>query len=411
MKIVEQLIFIILAFVFFINIFYKMIKENDTNYVGILILGAIGIALNFIEVFAKTNLGIVITMLKYIVAILIPVSVIILEKKEIPLIQVLNVLKAKIYLKIGNNKKAKEQLIKLVTKYPTNYIGHKMLAEIYELEGGMRKAIDEYVQAIDANKKDYDSYFKIAELLNNLQKQDEAKEMLFSLLSKKPEYYKATELLGEILIEKEMYKEVANIYQDALKYHPMDYDINYNLGLVYTMLNDFKSAKICYEKAAEINSLCYHSKYYLAQIALIFKEIDEAEKYFIEAIEDEELSAESYFQLSKISMMKGDKENAIKYAKIAIDIDASKVVPKIKKDPIFIPVIAKIPMPFNFEIKDYKTIFTEKELKAKNHLDDMFEITSSLSYDDIGLLKKEAQQNYEKFIEQDDFYNENQRDF
>lgn len=136
-----------------------------------------------------------------------------LDKKGIPLIQILNVLKAKIYLKLGNNKKAKEQLINLVTKYPENYIGHKMLAEIYELEGGMRKAIDEYVQAIDANKQDYDSYFKIAELLNNLEKPDEAAEMLFNLLNKKPDYYKATELLGDILISKDMYKETVNVYQ------------------------------------------------------------------------------------------------------------------------------------------------------------------------------------------------------
>ena len=104
-----------------------------------------------------------------------------LDKKGIPLIQILNVLKAKIYLKLGNNKKAKEQLINLVTKYPENYIGHKMLAEIYELEGGMRKAIDEYVQAIDANKQDYDSYFKIAELLKNLENPEEPAEMIYNI--------------------------------------------------------------------------------------------------------------------------------------------------------------------------------------------------------------------------------------
>ena len=48
----------------------------------------------------------------------------------------------------------KETLINLVTKDPSSYIGHKMLAEIYEAEGGMRKAIDEYVKVIDIQKKD-----------------------------------------------------------------------------------------------------------------------------------------------------------------------------------------------------------------------------------------------------------------
>ena len=229
--ILEQLIFTILAFGIFVYMFFKMIRENDTNYIGVLIIEAIGISLNFIKVLKKIQLGPFFTIIKYILAIILPITIMMLDKKGIPLIQILNVLKAKIYLKLGNNKKAKEQLINLVTKYPENYIGHKMLAEIYELEGGMRKAIDEYVQAIDANKQDYDSYFKIAELLNNLEKPDEAAEMLFNLLNKKPDYYKATELLGDILISKDMYKEAVNVYQNALKYNPLNVEIQFRYSI------------------------------------------------------------------------------------------------------------------------------------------------------------------------------------
>ena len=263
-----------------------------------------------------------------------------------------------------------------------------MLAEIYESEGGMRKAIDEYVQAIDINKKDYDSYFRVAELLNNLDKTDESAEMLFNLLEKKPEYYKATELLGDILIAKEMYKEAVNIYQNALRYNPTSYEINYNLGIAYTMLNDFQNARVCYEKAAELNSLLYNAKYSLAEIALIYKELEEAEKYFMQAVEDEELAADSYYELSKISMIKGDKDTAIKFANIAIDIDSEKIVPKIKSDPIFIPIMTKMAIPFNLQKAQVKEKLEEKEIKAKTHLEDMFEITRNLSYDDIRLLKK-----------------------
>lgn len=410
--ILEQLIFTILAFGIFVYMFLKMFKENDTNYIGILIVEAIGISLNFVEVLKKIEFGPFLTIIKYILAILIPIAIMILDKKQIPLIQILNVLKAKIYLKLGNNKKAKEQLINLVSKYPENYVGHKMLAEIYELEGGMRKAIDEYVQAIDANKQDYDSYYKIAELLNNLEKPEEAAEMLFNLLNKKPDYYRATELLGDILISKEMYKEAVNVYQNALKYSPLSFEINYNLGIAYTMLNDFQNAKICYERAAEINSLSYNSKYSLAEIALIYKELEEAEKHFMEALDDEELSADSYYELSKIAMIKNDKDKAIQYANVAIDIDAAKVVPKIKKDPIFIPVIARISMPFNINAnEEIEHKLTEKELMAKEHLEDMFDITRNLSYADIKLLKKEQEGIKTKSIEENQNENQNQRDF
>ena len=129
----------------------------------------------------------------------------------------------------------------------------------------------------------------------------------------------------------------------------------------------------------------------------------------MEALEDEELSADSYYELSKIAMIKKDKDKAIQFANIAIDIDASKVVPKIKKDPIFIPVIARISIPFNINSnEDIKHKLTEKELIAKEHLEDMFEITRNLSYADIKLLKNEERK-VQKDIEENQ--NENQRDF
>lgn len=388
----EQLIFTVISLAIFVYTFFKMIRKNDTSYVIILILEAIGIALNFIEFAFTIKLNIVLDIAKYVLSILVPIIAIILETRGITLLEIINITKAKFYLAIGNDKKAKEALIKLITKMPNSYKGHKLLAELYEKEGGMRKAIDEYVQAIDINKKDYNSYYKVAELLDNLGKKDEAAEMLFNLLNIKPEMYKATVLLGDILIEKERYKDAANIYQEALRFNPMSYDLNYNLGIVYTMLNDFQNAKICYEKAAQINSLAYNCKYALAEIALIYKDLEEAERRFLEAIEEEELSADGYFELAKIYLIKGDKDTAIKYTNTAIDINSKKIVEKVKKDTIFIPIMARISIPFNLENnlnEDEKVAkLQEKDVKAKEHLEEMVDITRHLSYNDIKLLKK-----------------------
>ena len=391
--IVEQFIFTIVSLAIFVYMFFKMIKNNDTSYIVILILEAIGIGLNFLGFALYIELNMLLNILKYVLSIVIPGIVIIIEMRGMTLIEILNIARARIYLTIGNDKKAKEALLKLVSKVPDSYKGHKMLAEVYEKEGGMRKSIDEYVQAIDINKKDYESYYKVAELLNHLDKKDEATEMLFNLLNKKPDMYKATELLGDILISKEMYKEAVNVYQDALKYNPVSYEINYNLGIAYTMLNDFQNAKICYEKAAQINSMLYNAKYSLAEIALIYKDLEEAEKRFLETIEEDELSADAYYELSKISLMKGDKETAIKYVNTAIDIASKKIVEKVKKEPLFIPIMARISIPFNLEDQEEKEAkLTEKEIKAKEHLEEMVDITRHLSYNDINLLKKNAKE-------------------
>lgn len=397
--IIEQFVFTVISLAIFVYMFFKMIKNNDTSYIVILILEAIGIAINFLGFSLFIELNMFLNLLKYVLSIVIPGIVIILEKRGMTLIEIINITRARFYLSMGNDKKAKEALLNLVSKVPDSYKGHKMLAELYEKEGGMRKAIDEYVQAIDINKKDYESYYKVAELLNQLDKKDEATEMLFNLLDKKPDMYKATELLGDILISKEMYKEAVNIYQEALKYNPVSYEIHYNLGIAYTMLNDFQNAKICYEKAANINSLLYNAKYSLAEIALIYKDLEEAEKRFLQAIEEEELSADAYYELAKIYLIKGDKETAINYANTAIDIDARRIVDKIRKEPLFIPVIARVSIPFNLDIqeeKDHK--LTQKEIKAKEHLEEMVDITRHLSYNDINLLKKNVKENNTKNI-------------
>ena len=390
---IEQLIFAVITLGIFAYFFYNIIKNNDTSYVTVIILQALALILNFFEVIFKIKISWIFVIIKYIIGIFIPVAIMILEKYDIPFTEIIDITKANIYLKFGDNKRAKQALIHLVTKYPENYQGHKRLAEIYENEGGMRKAIDEYVQAIDIHKRDYDSYFRVAQLLNDFEKQDEAAEMLTNLLKKKPDYCEASLLLGDILFQQEMYKEATSVYQEALKHDPTNYDLYYNLGIAYTMLNDFENAKICYEKAADINHLLYNAKYSLAEIALIYKEI-EAQKYFMQVIEDEELAPDAYFELAKIELIKGNKDTAIQYANTAIDANAKKIVPKIKNEPMFIPILAKITIPFNLEDQEEKeeeAKISKKGIKAKEHLEKMFEITKQLGYTDIEMLNRNKQ--------------------
>ena len=47
---IEKIIFNLIAFSLFIIIFFKIIRKNDTNYIGLLILQAIGITISFIEI-------------------------------------------------------------------------------------------------------------------------------------------------------------------------------------------------------------------------------------------------------------------------------------------------------------------------------------------------------------------------
>lgn len=380
MVIAEKIIFSILAFYLFIIMFFKMIKKNDTIYIAVLVMQAIGIAINFIEIVFSLKFNIFAKILIYLISIIIPLTIIIAEIKGKNIAERLKLLIVKCALKFNKTKYAKKALLELIEKYPNSYGAHKLLAEIYEKEGGMRKAIDEYVNAVDLNKKDYDSYYKIPVLLKELGKKEEARVMLEDLLSKKPDYLNATILLGDVYCELEQYKEALNVYSNGLKYSPNDYDLLYSMGIAYTMLNDFQNAKICYEKAATINNLLYKAYYNIAQINLISNEFDEAEQYFTRTLEDKELEADAYYNLGKIYMLRGDCENAIKFVNLAIQLDNNYI--KIATDEtIFMPVVSRFNIPAIDEedIVKKEISLTPKEKEAKEHLERTYNVVDMLN--------------------------------
>lgn len=330
----ENIIFSLLAFSLFIIVFFKIIKKDDTNYIILLILQGIGIAIIFFEIRLGIKANLFFRVLRYILSIILPMLVIFLEFKDINFSEILSVGIANFLVLIGDTKGAKAILSKMVEKYPDSYYGHKLLAVIYEKEGGMRKAIDEYVTAIDIKKNDYNSYYKISELLRDLGKKDEAIEMLEKLVRNKPDMYEASCLLGDMLCEQERFKEAASVYESALKFRPTDYELYYNLGIVYTRLNDFQMAKDMYERAASINHKLWGAKYNLGQLALIEKEYNLAEQYFKESLYDKNLEAMSYYQLARIYAGRGEKDRALEFLNKSIELD-HRLLKKASKEKVF----------------------------------------------------------------------------
>ena len=375
---IERMIFNILAFLLFILMFFKMVKKNDSNYIAFLVIQALGIAISFLELMVGKVEWTIWKAFSYLISVVLPIVFFYYDSKNVNIIESFYIAIIKMTLLMNKQSKAKKQLLNLIDKYPESYLGHKLLAEIYEKEGGMRKAIGEYVKAIDIHKEDYESYYKIAELLNNFEQKDEAINMLNNLIKIKPDYKEASELLGTLLIEEERFKEAINVYMEALRYRPNDYELYYNLGIAYTRVNDFKSAKMAYEKAATINHLTYKASYSLGQISLIYNDIEAAEKYFTQALYGEEVEAMAYFELSKIYMLKKDKEKAILFLNKAIELD-EVYVKKLDEELIFIPIRAYIETKPNGDKKVVEKHLSSIEQKAKEHLENTYNVVEKLS--------------------------------
>ncbi len=200
---IEKIMISLIAFLLFFYVFiFKLIKKNDTTYLVVLIIQAVGILLNFVHILFNIFSEIAFKLIIYVLCIIVPLAILILENKGVNFSEIILTLTSRMFLSFGNRKKAKECLFNLVSKYDKSYRGHKMLAEIYEKEGGMRKAIDEYVKVLDIKGNDYNSYFKISELLNDLGKKDESIQMLKELVKKKPELCKASKALRRFINRK-----------------------------------------------------------------------------------------------------------------------------------------------------------------------------------------------------------------
>lgn len=377
---IEEIIFSVISFVLFSYVFiFKLIKKNDTTYLVILLAQAIGILLNFIHILFNALTGLEFKVACYLLCIIIPGAILILETKNFNFSEFLYIGISKMLILAKKRRTAKDILLKLVSKYNNSYLGHKMLAEIYEEEGGMRKAIDEYIKLLDLKNNNYKSYFKISKLLIDLEKKDEAIEMLSTLLHKKPELYEPCKMLGDLLIDKCKFKEAINVYIKGIKYNPENADLYYNIGIAYARINEFSTAKKCFEKATELNNSLYNAYYRLGQIALLYRDIDIAEKYFLQAIYDE-TEVKSYYQLAKIYMIKNKKDKAAMFINKALEMDIS-YYEKIKIEPIFLPIKQLIQKPENIEEQN-PIIESKKEKEISEYLDDTYNLTRVLNQKD-----------------------------
>ena len=400
--IIERIIFNVLAFGFFVIVFLKMIKKNDSNYIYVLATQALGIAIGFIGLIFRINLPVVVIILTYIISILAPIAIILLERKGLYLSEIIYLNIAKHYYKKNNNEKAKQALMKGTDKFLNSYLLHKELALVCEKMGEKQIAVDEYLRSSEINISDYDLKIKTANALNSADRSKEAEIILYDLLRKQPENLDAAISLGNILYEKENYKEAINVYLQSLNYNPNEYDLYYNLGMIFTLLNDFQTAKEYYEKAAQLNSLLFHAKYNLGQIALLYNELDEAENYFTECINEEDIVDEVYYYLSYVSILKGDKESAIQYLNTAVE-DNIELYEKACKENVFKLIINKIKKPSN-TAKQRKKV-TQKEKQAMKHLEKTCEVVGNLNQNDIKAIrhlrekeKKQQRQEQEELL-------------
>ena len=360
------------AIALFTITFIKMLNKNSSNYIYLLIMEFIGIFISFIFLFLGKQNNIIENTIIFIFSVFIPSVIFILEKKFVDFDEIVDAMAMKL-----KKEYSKEELLSIVSKKPRSFIAHKKLAEYYEKNNEKEKALDEYYKLINLKPNEYNTYINIAQIQYELKNTNEAIATLQEALKEKPDFYDGSMLLGSILYENEKFKEALLVYNNILKYKPQEYNIYYCLGMTHTRLNDFQSAKEFYKKAATINSIKDISNLNLGQISLIFNEYDKAEEYFYESknSEDDKISANAYFYLAKIKMIQNNNNQAIQYLNIATEV-YPKIINKIEKEYIFMPILGKIIVQKD---KKVKSKITKKEEELVEYLGKTYNVVETLT--------------------------------
>lgn len=94
---IEKIIFTALATYLLIAMFFKLIKKIDKVYISILAMQGLGLILELIEIIFVLNFNIIIKILMYIVSIIIPIAIILIEGKGKNISEIIYMMLAKFY--------------------------------------------------------------------------------------------------------------------------------------------------------------------------------------------------------------------------------------------------------------------------------------------------------------------------
>ena len=129
---IHIIIFSIIVLIVFGITFFKLIKENNSNYIWALVTEFVGIFIDFIFILNGKTPNFIVLIIMYLFGVIVPLIVLTLERNGINLLEVLKIIKAIKYYKREHYELAKKELLINIEKYPNSYMSDKKLAELYE---------------------------------------------------------------------------------------------------------------------------------------------------------------------------------------------------------------------------------------------------------------------------------------
>lgn len=223
---------------------------------------------------------------------------------------------------MGDLEKAKEILLKIIKKNPTNIPALSILGGIYLYENKLEEAKVCFIEQIKLKPQMDGAHLNLGTVYKKMGNLELAEKEYKAALAVNPRMGEAVANLSQILIDSNRLEEATKFLENAINNGIENGDIYFEAGVLYAIKSNFEKARFCFSKAVSLNPLNHQALANLGKIAFKQNRIDEAIGYYERAVRISQNNAEYYATLGSLYLNgKNDIDKAIFYYRKALSSD------------------------------------------------------------------------------------------
>lgn len=222
----------------------------------------------------------------------------------------------------GNLEKAKEMLLSIIKRNPTNVPALSILGGIYLYENKLEEAKVVFLEQIKLKPQMDSAHLNLGSVYKRLGNLELAEKEYRAALTVNPRMSEAVANLSQLWINQNRLKEAKELLEKAIQNQMENSDIYFEAGILYAMESNFEKARYCFTKTVSLNPMNHQALANLGRIAFKQNKYDEAISYYERAARIAYSSSEYYATLGSLYLNgKNDIDKAIFYFRKALAAD------------------------------------------------------------------------------------------
>lgn len=132
---------------------------------------------------------------------------------------------ARLALKSGKMRQAKEEIRFILDHNPNAGFAYSLLGKIHLAAGDRKRAVQAYAKAISLDRDDLETSLNLALLYKEMKEHERAIAQASDILSRKPDHYSAQLLLGKLYLYRNLYTEALALLEPLYERYPYDEEL------------------------------------------------------------------------------------------------------------------------------------------------------------------------------------------